>query len=95
MDGADVTSYRIPALVSSVAVVLAAFSIFIWAMVKQGNGGPLLTDPEAVSGIGRLSGSTLGWVMVRCITSGIGGWAGGVCVASFKTLSILRANAAF
>ncbi|KAG5642200.1 hypothetical protein DXG03_003416 [Asterophora parasitica] len=68
---------------SSVAVTIAAFAIFIWALIKQGNRGPLFSNPEEIYGIGRLSaGSTLGWVMMRCITSGIGGWAGGIMYQS-------------
>ena len=70
--------YRLPALVSSGAAIVAAFSIFIWALVKQGNGGPLFSNPEAVYGVDKLKGSQLGWVMMRCITSGIGAWSGGV-----------------
>lgn len=46
--------------------------------MKQGNGGPLFSDPEAVYGVDKLSGSRLGWVMMRCITSGVGAWSGGV-----------------
>ena len=71
-----------PALLSSFAAIIAAFSIFIWALAKQGNSGPLFSNPEAVYGVGRLRGGQLGWVMMRCITSGIGGWAGGVRSAS-------------
>ncbi|KAI0694040.1 permease for cytosine/purines, uracil, thiamine, allantoin-domain-containing protein [Cytidiella melzeri] len=70
--------YRIPAFVSSLVVIIAAIAIFIWALVKQGNGGPLFINPEAVYGVGELQGSRLGWVMMRCITSGIGAWSGGV-----------------
>ncbi|KAI0085217.1 permease for cytosine/purines, uracil, thiamine, allantoin-domain-containing protein [Irpex rosettiformis] len=70
--------YRVPALISSVIVIIAAFTIFIWALTKQGNGGPLFSNPEAVYGVGKLQGSRLGWVMMRCITSGIGAWSGGV-----------------
>ncbi|KAG6818760.1 hypothetical protein H0H93_002065 [Arthromyces matolae] len=81
--------YRIPAIISSICVTITAFSIFIWALAKQGNGGPLFSNPEAIYGIGKLSpGSVLGWVMMRCITSGIGGWAGGVSLP----LSIYRAK---
>ncbi|KAG1834861.1 permease for cytosine/purines, uracil, thiamine, allantoin-domain-containing protein [Suillus variegatus] len=63
---------------SCVLVLIAALAVFLWAFVKQGNGGPLFSNPEAVYGIGNLQGSQLAWVMVRCINSGIGGWAGGV-----------------
>ncbi|KAH7929996.1 hypothetical protein BV22DRAFT_1001618 [Leucogyrophana mollusca] len=71
-------SYRIPAITSSVIVSVTAIALFIWALVKQGNGGPLFSNPEAVYGGGGLHGVQLAWVMVRCINSGIGGWAGGV-----------------
>ncbi|KAF5309169.1 hypothetical protein D9619_012709 [Psilocybe cf. subviscida] len=74
--------YRIPAMVSSVLVTIAAFTLFIWALAKQGNVGPLWNDPETVYGVGRLSGSKLSWAMMRMITSGIGGWAGGILYQS-------------
>ncbi|KAF8156221.1 permease for cytosine/purines, uracil, thiamine, allantoin-domain-containing protein [Mycena galopus ATCC 62051] len=70
--------YRIPAIISSVIVTIAAFSIFIWAVVKQGDVGPLWQNPEEIYAIGRLSVSQLSWTMMRMITSGIGGWAGGI-----------------
>ncbi|KAK7473185.1 hypothetical protein VKT23_001284 [Stygiomarasmius scandens] len=74
--------YRGPAIFSSVVVTIAAFAIFIWAVVKQGNAGPLWTNPEDVYGIGRLRGSQLSWTMMRMITSGIGGWAGRILYQS-------------
>ncbi|KAF8977043.1 permease for cytosine/purines, uracil, thiamine, allantoin-domain-containing protein [Cyathus striatus] len=74
--------YRTPAIFSSIIVAAAAFTIFIWALVKQGNAGPLWNNPEEVYGIGRLSGAQLSWAMMRMITSGIGGWAGGVLYQS-------------
>ncbi|KAF9050257.1 NCS1 nucleoside transporter family [Panaeolus papilionaceus] len=74
--------YRIPAIASSVMVTFAAFAIFIWALAKKGDIGPLWKHPEEVYGIGKLSGSTLSWAMMRMITSGIGGWAGGILYQS-------------
>jgi NCS1 family nucleobase:cation symporter-1 len=74
--------YRIPAIISSVIVTIAAFSIFIWAIIKQGDGGPLINNPEAVYGIETPNGSKLGWLMMRMITSGLGGWAGGILYQS-------------
>ncbi|KIK64352.1 hypothetical protein GYMLUDRAFT_220841 [Collybiopsis luxurians FD-317 M1] len=74
--------YRFPAIVSSVIVTVAAFAIFIWAVVKQGDVGPLWKTPEEVYGVGRLTGSQLSWTMMRMITSGIGGWAGGILYQS-------------
>lgn len=82
--------YRMPAFVSSIIVIIAAFSIFIWALAKQGNGGPLFSNPEAVYGVGELKGSRLGWVMMRCITSGIGAWSGGVRNSSNLTTAYNR-----
>ncbi|KAJ7814526.1 permease for cytosine/purines, uracil, thiamine, allantoin-domain-containing protein [Mycena olivaceomarginata] len=57
-------SYRIPAIISSVIVTIAVFSIFIWAIAKQGDVGPLWKNPEEIYGIGRLSGSQLSWTMI-------------------------------
>ncbi|RDB26775.1 Allantoin permease [Hypsizygus marmoreus] len=74
--------YRIPAIVSSIIVAIAAFALFIWALVKQGGGGPLFSNPEAVYGVGDLKGATLAWAFVRLINSGIGGWAGGILYQS-------------
>ncbi|GJE93540.1 NCS1 nucleoside transporter family [Phanerochaete sordida] len=74
--------YRLPAILSSFAAIVAAFSIFIWALAKQRGGGPLFSAPAAVTGVPRLRGAQLGWVMMRCITSGIGGWAGGILYQS-------------
>ncbi|KAG6831439.1 hypothetical protein H0H92_010652 [Tricholoma furcatifolium] len=74
---------------SSIVVTVTAFAIFIWAIVKQGNGGPLFSDPEEIYGTGKLtSGPVLGWVMMRCITGGIGGWAGGVRCSDFSRYAV-------
>jgi NCS1 family nucleobase:cation symporter-1 len=43
--------YRIPAIVSAVIVLVAALAVFIWAIAKQGNGGPLFSNPECVHAI--------------------------------------------
>jgi hypothetical protein len=40
--------YRIPAIISAVIVLVAALAVFIWAIAKQGNGGPLFFNPECV-----------------------------------------------
>lgn len=74
--------YRIPAIASSVVVTIAAFTIFIWALAKQGDVGPLWKTPEVVYGVPRLTGSQLSWTMMRMVTSGIGGWAGGILYQS-------------
>ena len=78
--------YRIPAIISSVIVTIAAIATFIWALVKQGDIGPLWKNPEQVYGIGRLEGSELSWTMMRMISSGIGGWAGGIMYQSGKAI---------
>ncbi|KAG1739783.1 hypothetical protein EDD22DRAFT_959288 [Suillus occidentalis] len=70
LNHASAFSYRIPAIISAVLVLVAALALFLWAFVKT------------VDGIGNLQGSQLAWVMVRCINSGIGGWAGGILYQS-------------
>ncbi|KAF9471477.1 hypothetical protein BDN70DRAFT_845311 [Pholiota conissans] len=74
--------YRGPAVFSSAIVIVAAFSIFIWALAKQGNVGPLWHHPEAIYGVAPLTGARLSWAMMRLVTSGIGGWAGGILYQS-------------
>ncbi|KXN85959.1 Allantoin permease, partial [Leucoagaricus sp. SymC.cos] len=74
--------YRIPAVISSIIVTVAAFAIFIWALAEQGNIGPLWTHPENETGQERLSGSKLSWAMMYMITRGVAGWAGGILYQS-------------
>lgn len=74
--------YRIPAMVSSVIVTVAAFSIFIWALAKERGPGPLYDNPEAVYGVEHLHGSNLAWTMVRLIVSHVGAWSGGILYQS-------------
>lgn len=81
--------YRLSSILSSIIVIIAALSVFIWAVVKQGNGGPLINNPETVYGIGELKGVALGWAMARMITSGIGGWAGGILYQSGISITML------
>ncbi|KAF5364301.1 hypothetical protein D9756_001139 [Leucocoprinus leucothites] len=82
--------YRVPAVISSVIVTIAAFAIFIWALVKQGNVGPLWHNPETETGQARLSGSKLSWAMMYMITRGVGGWAGGILYQSEYTPDFSR-----
>ncbi|PBK92725.1 hypothetical protein ARMGADRAFT_1030945 [Armillaria gallica] len=42
--------YRLSSIISSVIVIIAALSVFIWAVIKQGNGGPLISNPNTVWG---------------------------------------------
>ncbi|EPS97474.1 hypothetical protein FOMPIDRAFT_1128669 [Fomitopsis schrenkii] len=74
--------YRVPAIASSVLVAIAGIATFVWALVKQGNIGPLWKNPEQVYGIGHLSGSKLCWTMMRMISSGIGGYASSIMYQS-------------
>jgi hypothetical protein len=46
LNHASAFSYRIPAIISAVLVLVAALAVFLWAFVKQGNGGPLFSNPE-------------------------------------------------
>lgn len=68
--------YRIPAVLSSVCVTVGVLALMIWALAKQGGGGPLLLDVSKTLGKPRLKGAALGWAMVKSVSSGIGGWAG-------------------
>jgi hypothetical protein len=74
-------------VVSSVIVSIAAIATFIWALAKQKNIGPLWKNPEESYGVGRLEGSALSWTMMRMISSGIGGWAGGILYQSGRNLA--------
>ncbi|KAJ3563465.1 hypothetical protein NP233_g8927 [Leucocoprinus birnbaumii] len=74
--------YRVPAIISSVIVTIAAFSVFIWAVAEQRGVGPLWHHPENETGQPRLSGSKLSWAMMYMITRGVGGWAGGILYQS-------------
>lgn len=38
--------YRLSSIISSVIVIIAALSVFIWAVIKQGNGGSLINNPR-------------------------------------------------
>ncbi|KAL1747881.1 permease for cytosine/purines, uracil, thiamine, allantoin-domain-containing protein [Schizophyllum fasciatum] len=80
--------YRIPAMVSSIIVSVAAVSIFIWALAKQGGPGPLYRNPEAIYGVGHLHGSALAWTVVRLIVSHIGAWSGGCSHPDFSRYAV-------
>ncbi|KXN86026.1 hypothetical protein AN958_10583 [Leucoagaricus sp. SymC.cos] len=73
--------YDRPALFASAIVTVAMFIIFIWAVVKQGNAGPLWNSPDQASNV-QLSGSQVNWIMLWMITRGIGWWASGILYQS-------------
>ncbi|KAM5530588.1 hypothetical protein V8D89_015747 [Ganoderma adspersum] len=71
--------YRKPFLFGSIIMTVATFAIFIWALAKEGGGGPLLTHPSQFSGVQPLTGSTeLGWAMAYGISSTIGSISAGI-----------------
>ncbi|KAI0641784.1 NCS1 nucleoside transporter family [Trametes meyenii] len=71
--------FRKPFLVGSVIITITTFSMFVWAMAKEGGGGPLLSQPSQLSGVEPLSGGArLGWAMVYGITSTIGSICSGI-----------------
>ncbi|KAG1721151.1 permease for cytosine/purines, uracil, thiamine, allantoin-domain-containing protein [Suillus lakei] len=43
-------SYRVPAMIAAVLVLIATLAVFLWAIVKQGNGGPLFSNPDGIGG---------------------------------------------
>ena len=71
--------FRKPFLVGSIVMTVTTFAIFIWALAKQGGGGPLLSHPSDLSGVQPLSGgSQLGWAMAYGISSTIGSISAGI-----------------
>ena len=71
--------FRKPFLFGSIIMTVTTFVIFIWALAKEGGGGPLLNNPSALSGVTPLSGgSELGWAMAYGISSTIGGICAGI-----------------
>ena len=71
--------YRKPFLFGSIIMTVATFAIFIWALAKEGGGGPLLTHPSQFSGVQPLTGSAeLGWAMAYGISSTIGSISAGI-----------------
>ncbi|KAF9447319.1 hypothetical protein P691DRAFT_802597 [Macrolepiota fuliginosa MF-IS2] len=73
--------YQIPALFASIIVTAGVFVIFIWALVKQGNIGPLWNDPDISSEV-EISGSEVNWTMMWMVTRGIGSWSSGILYQS-------------
>ncbi|KAL7415618.1 NCS1 nucleoside transporter family [Mrakia frigida] len=74
--------YRIPALISSIAVTISVIALLVWALAKEGGGGPLFYDTHKTTGVAALKGSKLAWTMARGVTTTIGGWAGGIMYQS-------------
>ncbi|KAH9939657.1 NCS1 nucleoside transporter family [Epithele typhae] len=71
--------FRKPFLFGSVIMTIMVFVFFIWALVTQGGGGPLLDDPSALSGVDPITNSTrLGWAIAYGISSTIGGICAGI-----------------
>ena len=59
--------------------IFTVFAMFIWALAKEGGGGPLLSQPSQLSGVDPLSGgSQLGWAMAYGVSSTIGGICAGI-----------------
>lgn len=71
--------FRKPFLVGSVIITITTFTMFVWALAKEGGGGPLLSEPSQLSGVEPLgSGAKLGWAMAYGISSTIGGISAGI-----------------
>lgn len=71
--------YRKPFVVGSVLITITVISIFIWALAKEGGGGPLLSHPSELSGVVPLSGgSNIGWCMAYGVSAIIGGISAGI-----------------
>ncbi|KAI0631663.1 NCS1 nucleoside transporter family [Trametes polyzona] len=71
--------FRKPFLVGSVVITITTFCMFVWALAKEGGGGPLLSHPSELSGVEPLSsGSKLGWAMAYGVSSTIGSICAGI-----------------
>ncbi|RPD56817.1 NCS1 nucleoside transporter family [Lentinus tigrinus ALCF2SS1-7] len=71
--------FRKPFLCGSIIMTFAVFAIFIWALAKDGGGGPLLNHLSELSGVEPLTGGTkFGWAMAYGISSTIGSTSAGI-----------------
>ncbi|THV00163.1 NCS1 nucleoside transporter family [Dendrothele bispora CBS 962.96] len=71
--------YKVPFRYATASITIAAFALFIWALAKQGGGGPLLSDPSTFLGIDKVpKGKELGWVMVLGVTTNVGSISAGI-----------------
>lgn len=64
-------------------VTIAAFAVFIWTLVKQGNVGPLWNKPDDSFDV-EVSKSDISWTMMWMTTRGVGTWASGILYQSGK-----------
>ncbi|XP_006457613.1 hypothetical protein AGABI2DRAFT_181761 [Agaricus bisporus var. bisporus H97] len=83
--------YRLPCLIASMLVTIAAFAVFIWALVKQGNVGPLWNKPDDSFDV-EVSKSDISWTMMWMTTRGVGTWASGILYQSDFTRYAKRPN---
>ena len=65
-------------MISSIYCTTAVVALLIWALAKQGGGGPLLYDTVKTTGVPKLKGSKLAWTMARSVTTTVGGWSAAV-----------------
>ncbi|KAJ6554889.1 NCS1 nucleoside transporter family [Mycena vulgaris] len=71
--------YKTPFRYATVSITITAFAMFIWALAKEGGGGPLISDPAVFLGVGNIpKGSDLAWKMVLGITTNIGSICAGI-----------------
>ncbi|KAH9895754.1 NCS1 nucleoside transporter family [Cubamyces lactineus] len=71
--------FRKPFLIGSIVITITTFSIFVWAVAKEGGGGPLLSHPSKFSGVQPLTGGAkLGWAMAYGVSSTIGSICAGI-----------------
>ncbi|KAF5374313.1 hypothetical protein D9758_004633 [Tetrapyrgos nigripes] len=71
--------YKVPFRYATLSITVTAFAMFIWALAKEGGGGPLLSDPTTFMGLDSIpKGSDLAWKMVLGITTQIGSICAGI-----------------
>ncbi|KAF5374308.1 hypothetical protein D9758_004634 [Tetrapyrgos nigripes] len=71
--------YKVPFRYATLSITVTAFAMFIWALAKEGGGGPLLSDPTRFMGLDNVpKGSDLAWKMVLGITTQIANISAGI-----------------
>ncbi|KAJ7465101.1 NCS1 nucleoside transporter family [Mycena latifolia] len=66
-------NYRILFRYATISITVSVFAIFVWAVSKEGGGGPFVSNPEVFLGIAEVpKGSELAWKIVLGITTNIG-----------------------
>ncbi|KAJ7082975.1 NCS1 nucleoside transporter family [Mycena epipterygia] len=71
--------YKTPFRYATLSITVTALAMLVWALAKEGGGGPLISDPAVFLGVDNVPrGSELAWKMILGITTNIGGICAGI-----------------